>query len=214
LDGRNAMGLMQTLPGVATSTAPTAVTGARGGPTFSISGSRTNTGAMMLDGTIFTDALANTGQQFPSVDALEEFRVLADNYSAEYGRAAGSVVVAVTKSGTNEYHGDLFEFLRNGDLNARDFFAVNRDTLKRNQFGGVIGGPIQQNRTFFFVDYQGQRQTIGRSVISTVPALLQRQGGAKRILRRCGIRGTHGGMVAIFDARRRPHNGIVTPLAR
>ena len=118
LNGRNSMGLLQTLPGVSTSNAPTAVTGARGGPSFSISGSRTNAGAMMLDGSIFTDALANTGQQFPSVDALSEFRVLTDSFSAEYGRAAGSVILAVTKSGTNQFHGGAWEYIRNISLEA------------------------------------------------------------------------------------------------
>jgi hypothetical protein len=163
LDGRNAMGLMQTLPGVATSTAPTAVTGARSGPTFSISGSRTNTGAMMLDGTIFTDALANTGQQFPSVDALEEFRVLADNYSAEYGRAAGSVVVAVTKSGTNQFHGSAWEYIRNNAFDSTNHFTPKGQGtpfLRQHQYGGDFGGPVilpkynGHNRTFFFVAYE------------------------------------------------------------
>ena len=163
LDGRNAMGLMQTLPGVATSTAPTAVTGARGGPTFSISGSRTNVGAMMLDGTIFTDALANTGQQFPSVDALEEFRVLANNYSAEYGRAAGSVVVAVTKSGTNQFHGSAWEYIRNNAFDSTNHFTPKGQGtpfLRQHQYGGDIGGPVRlpkydgRNRTFFFVAYE------------------------------------------------------------
>jgi len=163
LDGRNAMGLMQTLPGVATSTAPTAVTGARSGPNFSISGSRTNTGAMMLDGTIFTDALANTGQQFPSVDALEEFRVLADNYSAEYGRAAGSVVVAVTKSGTNQFHGSAWEYIRNNAFDSTNHFTPKGQGtpfLRQHQYGGDFGGPVilpkynGHNRTFFFVAYE------------------------------------------------------------
>jgi len=163
LNGRNAMGLLQTLPGVNTSNAPTAVTGARGGPSFSISGSRTNAGAMMLDGSIFTDALANTGQQFPSVDALSEFRVLTDNFSAEYGRAAGSVILAVTKSGTNQFHGAAWEYIRNNAFDSTNAFTPEGQGtpfLRQHQYGFDVGGPVilpkynGKNRTFFFVAYE------------------------------------------------------------
>src|SRR5262249_60093414 len=91
----------------------------------------------------------------------------------------GGVVNLTTRSGTNELHGSGFEFFRNGALNARNFFVstvATKPEFRRNQFGGVLGGPIQNNRTFFFADYQGQRQNIGRTVISTVPTVLQRQG--------------------------------------
>jgi hypothetical protein len=163
LNGRNSMGLLQTLPGESTSNAPTAVTGACGGPSFSISGSRTNAGAMMLDGSIFTDALANTGQQFPSVDALSEFRVLTDSFSAEYGRAAGSVILAVTKSGTNQFHGGGWEYIRNNAFDSTNAFTPKGQGtpfLRQHQFGGDVGGPVLlpkyngKNRTFFFVAYE------------------------------------------------------------
>ena len=98
---------------------------------------------------------------------------------AEFGRFNGGVVNLTTKSGGNAWHGTGFEFLRNEALNARNLFQStdpNKPDYRRNQFGGTLGGPLMRDRTFFFVDYQGQRQAIGRTVISTVPTMLQRQG--------------------------------------
>jgi hypothetical protein len=166
LNGRNAMGLLDTIPGVATSTAPTYITSARGGPAYSISGSRTDFGNMMLDGQSLTDAIANSNQQLPTVDALEEFRVLTDSYGADYGRAGGGVVVAVTKSGTNQFHGSLWEYLRNDAFDAANAFTppgTRKPMLHQNQFGADLGGPVLlpkyngKNRTFFFVAYEGLR---------------------------------------------------------
>jgi hypothetical protein len=166
LNGRNAMGLLETLPGVATATAPTYFTSARSGPSYSISGSRTDFGNMMLDGQTLTDAISNTNQNLPTVDALEEFRVLTDSYGAEYGRAGGSVIVAITKSGTNQFHGSLWEYLRNDAFDAANSFTpsgTRKPELRQNQFGGALGGPVLlpkyngKNRTFFFVAYEGLR---------------------------------------------------------
>jgi len=166
LNGRNALGLLETLPGVAVANAPTYVTWARSGPSFSISGSRTNGGNLMLDGTTLTDAISNTSQNLPSVDALDEFRVLTDSFSAEYGRAAGSVILAVTKSGTNDFHGGVWEFIRNDAFDAANAFTphgARKPLLRQNQFGGDFGGPVLlpgyngRNRTFFFVAYEGLR---------------------------------------------------------
>src|SRR5204862_1740133 len=98
---------------------------------------------------------------------------------AEFGRFNGGVVNLTTRAGTNVFHGALFEFLRNEALNARNFFqsaSPDKPEYRRNQFGGTLGGPLVRNRTFFFADYQGQRQAIGRASISTVPTVLQRQG--------------------------------------
>src|SRR5207248_5097089 len=107
------------------------------------------------------DLYTNTNQPFPFPDALQEFSVQTSNYGARYGGNAGGVVNVVTKSGTNQLHGDAFEFVRNAVFNARNFFASSRDQLKRNQFGGTIGGPIVipklyngRDRTFFFFGYQ------------------------------------------------------------
>ncbi len=115
---------------------------------------------------------------FPNIDAIQEFKIESNTPPAEFGRFNGGVVNLTTKAGTNTLHGTAFEFLRNEALNARNFFATSgpKPEFRRNQFGGVAGGPIRQDRTFFFFDYQGQRQTIGRPVISTVPTALQRQG--------------------------------------
>jgi hypothetical protein len=164
LNGRNALGLMGTLPGVTTANAPTTVEWARNGPSFSISGSRTNAGNLMLDGTTLTDALSGTSQNLPTVDALEEFRVLTDSYSAEYGRAAGSVILAVTKSGSNQFHGSAWEFIRNDAFDAANAFTpagTRKPLLRQNQFGGDVGGPVflpkynGRNRTFFFFAWEG-----------------------------------------------------------
>ena len=166
LNGRNALGLLGTLPGVAVSNTPTYVTWARSGPSFSISGSRTDFGNLMLDGTTFTDAISNTSQNLPTVDALQEFRVLTDSYGAEYGRAGGSVILAITKSGTNQFHGSLWEYLRNDAFDASNAFTpagTRKPLLRQNQFGGDIGGPIVlpkyngRNKTFFFFGYEGLR---------------------------------------------------------
>ena len=106
----------------------------------------------------------------PSVDAVQEFKVKTSTFSAEFGHAAGAVVNATIKSGTNQFHGTLFEFLRNNDLDANNFFTnaagSRRAPFHQNQFGGAVGGPIIHNRTFFFADYQGTRQTTPAAVRS------------------------------------------------
>lgn len=119
----------------------------------SVAGGNGDAVAYMLDGSMWQDPYNSLSLPLPFPDALQEFKVETSAVPAQYGYHASATVNAVTKSGTNEYHGDLFEFLRNGDLNARDFFALARDTLKRNQFGGVVGGPVLprfKNKLFFF----------------------------------------------------------------
>jgi hypothetical protein len=128
--------------------------------TISVAGGLGSAMSFLLDGGNYNDAHNNQNLPFPFPDALQEFKVEASALPAQYGIHGAATVNAVTKSGTNEIHGDLFEFVRNGIFNARDFFAAKRDTLKRNQFGGVIGGPIRKNKLFFFGGYQG---TIQRS---------------------------------------------------
>src|SRR5712691_761682 len=108
----------------------------------------------LLDGSIWQDPYNSLSLPLPFPDALQEFKVETSARPAEYGFHATATVNAVTKSGTNDFHGDLFEFVRNGDLNARDAFALKRDTLKRNQFGGTLGGPIKKDKLFFFGGYQ------------------------------------------------------------
>jgi hypothetical protein len=131
---------------------PTVVVSVAGGAPDSVSYS--------LDGLIHQDPYNNLSLPLPFPDALQEFKVETSAIPAQYGYHSTATVNAVTKSGTNEFHGDLFEFLRNGDLNANDFFNNSarpyrpRDTLKRNQFGGTIGGPIRKDKLFFFGGYQ------------------------------------------------------------
>jgi hypothetical protein len=130
-----------------------------------------------IDDNIFATA-GNIGRQgiaiFPSVDAVQEFKVMTNNFSAEYGHAAGYIVAATIKAGTNQFHGALFEFVRNDDFDANNFFSnragLPRTPFHQNQFGGTAGGPIRHDKIFFFGDYQGQRQSIkSGSSISSVP---------------------------------------------
>jgi hypothetical protein len=130
-----------------------------------------------MDGASNNDTFMGLNQPFPNPDAVEEFKIDTNNFTAEFGNAGGGVVNIVTKSGTNSIHGTLFEFLRNGDLNARNFFAVTPDTLKRNQFGGAIGGPILKNKLFYFGSYQGSRTRMDPTgLVEFVPTAAERQG--------------------------------------
>ncbi len=144
-----------------------------------INGGRSRTNEYLYDGISVLQPEPGTVAFFPIIDPIQEFKVETNSPPAEFGRFNGGVVNLSTKSGTNQFHGSAFEFFRNEVLNARNLFAPAgsaRPVFRRNQFGGTIGGPIQRDRTFFFADYQGTRQEIGRVRISTVPTLLQRQG--------------------------------------
>ena len=124
----------------------------------------------MLDGASNNDPENNLNLPLPFPDALQEFKVETSALPAQYGYHSAAAATAVTKSGTNQFHGDVFDFVRNGVFNARNFFATSRDSLKRNQFGGVIGGPIIKNRLFFFGGYQGTTQRSAPSLnITRIP---------------------------------------------
>lgn len=127
------------------------------GDAFVVSGSRQSGVYWLMDSGMNTDSYRNYSGNFPNPDAVQEFSVQKTNFSAEYGNAMGAVVNVVTKSGTNEFHGSAFEFVRNAVFNARNFFAARRDTLKRNQFGATFGGPVKRDKLFFFASYQGTR---------------------------------------------------------
>jgi hypothetical protein len=127
------------------------------GQRISIAGGQGNGTAYLLDGADANDAMSNVNMPFPFPDALEEFSVETSAVSSRFGTHPGATVNVVTKSGSNALHGDLFEYLRNGDLDARNFFAATRDTLKRNQFGGTAGGRIIKDKLFFFGGFQGTR---------------------------------------------------------
>ncbi len=133
------------------------------GNPFSVSGQRSESLTFLLDGANNTDFLGNNIVVSPNPDAVEEFKILTNNYDAEYGRTSGGIVNQITKSGTNQFHGDVFEFLRNDALNARDFFAADRSSFKRNVFGATTGGPIKKDKTFFFLAYQGARRREGQT---------------------------------------------------
>lgn len=127
---------------------------------ISVAGGQGNGTAYLLDGGDNTDAMSNVNLPFPFPDALQEFSVETSAVSSRFGIHPGATVNVVTKSGTNTIHGDAFEYLRNGDVNARNFFALTRDSLKRNQFGGTVGGKIIKDKLFYFGGFQG---TINRS---------------------------------------------------
>lgn len=182
LNGRNVMSLAATLPGVANVSAPQQLSDARSGPTMNVNGSQVNMNLYTFNGGIFNNPSRNTGMNYPPPDALQEFRVLTQNFSAEYGRNAGSQVNVVAKSGTNELHGSAWEFLRNSKLNARNFFASRVPSLKQNQFGAAGGGPIRKDRLFFFGAYQGLRdRPEALAVQSTVPSEAQRAGDLRSL---------------------------------
>jgi carboxypeptidase family protein len=166
LNGRNAATLTLLVPGAVTAPSAGADQGQTktfpGAVTISTNGSRNSQISYRLDGGNNVDEYTNVNAPFPFPDAVQEFSVQTSNYNAEYGQNAGGVVNIITKSGTNQLHGDAFGFLRNAVFNARNFFASSRDQLKRAQFGGVIGGPVYipgvyngKDRTFFFFGYQG-----------------------------------------------------------
>jgi hypothetical protein len=130
-----------------------------------------------MDGADHNDTYLNVSLPFPNPDAVQEFSLLSSNFTAEYGNAAGGIVNIVTRSGTNTIHGSAFEFLRNGDLNARQFFAPVQDALKRNQFGGSAGGPIRKDKLFVFGTYQGTRvRNLPAGLVQFVPTAAQRNG--------------------------------------
>ena len=157
INGRNVVSLAALLPGVSSVSAPQTFTNDRNGPTFTTSGSRANQNYFLLDGGNFNSLFRNTGLNYPPPDALEEVHILTSNYTAEFGRNGGTVLNVVTKSGTNSFHGDVWEYLRNSDLNARSFFAISVPKQTNNQFGGTLGGPLKKNRLFFFAAYEGLR---------------------------------------------------------
>jgi hypothetical protein len=130
-----------------------------------------------MDGGSHNDTYLNANLPFPNPDAIQEFNVETDNLSAQYGIGAGAVVNIVTKSGTNSIHGNLFEFVRNGDFNAKNYFAPSQDTLKRNQYGVAVGGPILKNKLFYFGTYQGtpvRSSALGN--VAFVPTAAERGG--------------------------------------
>jgi hypothetical protein len=177
LNGRNVIGLARILPGVLNVEAPQQLDDARGGPEMNVNGGRANMNLFTFNGGYFNNPSRNTGMNYPPPDAVQEVRVLTHNFAAEHGRNPGSQVIVISKTGTNEFHGSAWEFLRNDALNARNFFSDRVPALKQNQFGAAAGGPIVRDRLFIFGSYQGLRdRREAQTVEALVPSAAQRRG--------------------------------------
>ena len=173
LDGRSYTDLLSLQPGVAPATAITSSTvqdvgatilnpsGTLNPGTLSVNGQRETANYFSVNGSdVEEDVNAGTAV-IPNLDAISEFRIITANFDAEYGEYSGGQISVITKSGGNAFHGNAFEFLRNTDLDARNYFSPTRGAFRQNQFGGTVGGPIRREKLFFFLDYQGTRQTQG-----------------------------------------------------
>ncbi len=191
LNGRNAAQLTSLVAGAVVTPNARATQGLTipNDETISTNGTRGNQISYRLDGANNTDELTNVNAPFPFPDALKEFSVQTSNYSAEFGDSAGAAVNIVTRSGTNQFHGNLFEYLRNSAFNARDYFAKTVDNLHRNQYGGTLGGPVMlpfysgRNKTFFFFGYQATRlANTANGKFASVPTDAMRMGDYSALL--------------------------------
>ena len=169
VNGRNVMQLAKLIPGVTTVSAPILVTRGRNGPAISVAGGRDTQNEIRLDDSSHVQLYNNSALNLPSPDALQEFKVLTSGFSAEYGRYGGGVFIAVTRAGTNDFHGSLWEYLRNKAFDARNFFSADKPDLKQNQFGFTFGGPVIHKRTFFFGSYEGTRIRQSQVLSSATP---------------------------------------------
>ena len=186
LNGRSFIDLLALQPGVSpyqgtgkTTGAGLSETGVSGDltdGTQSVNGGRTGANGFMVNGGDAQEGVHNGAALIPNLDSIAEFRIITNNFDAQYGNYSGGQINVVTKSGSNSFHGDVFEFLRNTDLDARNYFSPTRGVYIQNQFGGTVGGPIKKNKVFFFVDYQGTRQTIGATESYNVPSAADRTG--------------------------------------
>jgi Carboxypeptidase regulatory-like domain len=184
LNGRDFVQLATLTPGATAESNPNSFftsaasseVAARGSFSLSVGGSRPNATDWLLDGVDNNELTAGGIGIFSSIDDIQEFKVLTYNYSAEYGTRAGPTVLVTTKSGSNAFHGSLFEFLRNTSLDAKSFFATSPEKFNLNQFGGSIGGPIRKNKTFFFVDGEQKYQRHGITFTGLVPSQAMRAG--------------------------------------
>ncbi|MBI1763277.1 MAG: carboxypeptidase regulatory-like domain-containing protein [Acidobacteria bacterium] len=212
LNGRDFVVLTRTLPGVQRGIPGANIDGAgslawRASASFSANGMRTRDNNFLLDGVDNNETWLNSVVIFPSIDALEEFKVQTSTYSAEFGRSSGGVVNIQIKSGQNAFHGSAFEFLRNDKLDANDFFnnknSRAKPPFKQNQFGATAGGHIRRDKTFFFGDYQGGRIRDSKTYLSTVPTAKMRTGDFSELAR------------VIYDPlTNKPFTGNVIPAAQ
>ena len=221
--GRDSLALAYLTPGVVGSA------GARGATNtnFVANGSRNSTSDVMVDGVTVTTVEQNSGitdlKYKPSVDAVQEFKMQTNFFPAEYGQTGGAVINMVTKSGTNSFHGTGFYFLRHSDFNANSWFANRngsvRPLFRRDQLGGVIGGPVKKNKTFFFATYEQTKQRSPTSQTATFPTDPQRDGDFSKTFQ------SNGQLIQIFDpfsafrnagnqVERQPFAGNVVPKSR
>jgi Carboxypeptidase regulatory-like domain/TonB dependent receptor len=176
MPNRAATSLVNLSPGVVMITSGE---GAENYPVFSVAGGRARNQDYTLDGGNVTNAVGVTRPQQQTslpLDAMQEFRVISNNYAAEYGHSTGGIIALSTRSGGNDFHGSLFEFARNNALDARNFFAAATPPLNLHQFGGSLGGPIRKDKTHFFASWEETRETFGSASVMTVPTLAERQG--------------------------------------
>jgi hypothetical protein len=178
LNGREftQLGLLQTgvvplTPGLLEAGGP-----ARAGQAYAVNGQRPESNNFLIDGANNFDTVDGGLVLEPPIDAIAEFRILTHTANAEFGHSTGSTTNIITRSGTNEYHGTAWEFFRNNAMDAKSFFADSVEPLHRNQFGGVFGGPIKKDKTFFFLYYEGVRDTQGVTTLATVPSNAERTG--------------------------------------
>jgi carboxypeptidase family protein len=177
LNSRDTYQLLQLQPGVQSQVGSDLFYGSDRAGVVSVNGGRGRSNNFSVNGGDSNDQFVNLPAVQPSPDSIQEFRVLTNTFDAEYGRNSGAVVNVVTKSGTNAFHGNVYEFFRNKVLNARNFFETDKADFKQNQFGGTFGGPIKKDRTFFFTSYEGRRVRRGiPSDAVTVPDDLERAG--------------------------------------
>jgi Carboxypeptidase regulatory-like domain len=183
---RSYIGLLSLQPGVVpqaysgtdytSGIGATTVSGDLGAGSISVNGGRENSNGYMINGADAEEGVHNRAAIIPNLDSIAEFRIITNNFDAEYGDFSGGQVNVVTKSGGNQVHGDAFEFLENNDLNAKDYFSQSKGVYRQNVFGGTFGGPIKRDKAFFFVDFQGTRQEVGTVANVLVPSPTDRTG--------------------------------------
>jgi hypothetical protein len=183
LNGRSYVDLLALQPGVSPTSSGQAAYGGEPAPgTISINGGREASNAFLINGSLVEEGNSNSAGITPNLDSIAEFRILTNGFDAEYGEFSGGQVNVITKSGTNSLHGDVFDFLRNTVLDARNFYSPNVGKYIQNQFGATLGGPIVKQKLFFFVDYQGTRQDIGQNTgLIAVPSVADRTGNLSDI---------------------------------
>ncbi len=196
LNGRSYTDLLALQSGVAPATSITSSTvqdvgasafspsGDLNSGNISINGQREFANSFMVNGSDVEEDVNMGTAIIPNLDSISEFRILTNNFDAEYGEYSGGQINVITKSGSNAFHGDVFEFLRNTSLDARNYFSPTRGSFDQNQFGGTLGGPVRQNKIFFYSDYQGTRQTEGVDTgLIPVPSVQDRSGNLSDLSR-------------------------------